>query len=46
MIDFFERVDNFIEANVPMDLMLTYFACKIPHIGVQMLPPDSCYYNV
>jgi len=39
MIDFFERVDNFIEAKVPMGLMLTYFTYKIPHIGVQMLPP-------
>jgi len=39
MIDFFERVDNFIESNVPKHMMLTYFAYKIPYICVQMLPP-------
>ena len=39
MIHFFERIDNFIESNVPKDLMLSFFAYEIPHIGVQMLPP-------
>ncbi len=39
MIDFFERVDNFIEAKVSRDIMISFFAYEIPYIGVQMLPP-------
>ncbi|HBF43798.1 MAG TPA: LPS export ABC transporter permease LptG [Desulfobacteraceae bacterium] len=41
LADFFERIDNFIEANVQKTVMLSYFAYKTPYIIVQMLPPAT-----
>ena len=38
LIDFFERVDDFIEAGAPVSLYLIYFFNKIPIIVVQILP--------
>jgi lipopolysaccharide export system permease protein len=38
VVDFTEKIDNFIQANVPAGPMLTYFAYKIPYIMVQMVP--------
>jgi lipopolysaccharide export system permease protein len=41
MVDLIERVDNLIEANVPRNIMVSYFAYKLPFILVQMLPPAT-----
>jgi lipopolysaccharide export system permease protein len=39
MIDFIQKLDNFIEAEVfGADIMLSYFLYKIPYIMVQMIP--------
>lgn len=38
VVDFFERVDNFLEAGVPMARMLAYLAYKVPMIIAQVLP--------
>jgi lipopolysaccharide export system permease protein len=41
IIDFLQRIDNFIEANVSKGITLSYFLYKIPHILVQMIPVGS-----
>lgn len=38
LIDIFDRVDNFLQAEVPTGIMATYFAAKIPLIISQVLP--------
>jgi len=38
LIDFFERVDDFIEASAAIPLYLIYFLNKIPMVAVQILP--------
>ena len=40
-IDFLEKIDNFIEAEVSGVIMLSYFMNKIPFILVQMIPPAT-----
>jgi len=38
LIDFFERIDNFLEKNLPFSMAAKYFLCKLPLIGEQLLP--------
>ena len=38
IIDFLQKIDNFIKANAPQGVMLEYFLCKIPYIAVQVVP--------
>ena len=38
VIDFIQKLDSFIEAQVPFSLTLTYFLYKIPFIVEQMIP--------
>lgn len=38
VVDFFERIDNFMEAGLPVSRTLTYLAYKIPMIIAQILP--------
>ena len=38
LIDFFGRVDNFLEHNADLSLYLIYFGAKIPLILSQVLP--------
>lgn len=38
LTDLFERMDNFIEAQVPLPMVLTYFAVKTPLVISQILP--------
>ncbi|MBL7173329.1 MAG: LPS export ABC transporter permease LptG [Desulfobacteraceae bacterium] len=38
MIDFAGGIDDFIKAHAPRSVMFSYFAYKVPSIGVQMLP--------
>jgi lipopolysaccharide export system permease protein len=38
LIDFFEKVDDFIEHQAPVTLYITYFASKIPLIASQVVP--------
>ena len=38
LIDFFERMDNFLDAHKPFGLAVKYFACKIPQIYDMMIP--------
>lgn len=38
IIDFLQKIDNFIEAHAPSGAMLNYFFYKIPYITVQMVP--------
>jgi lipopolysaccharide export system permease protein len=40
-IDFFGRVDDFIEASVSAKTALFYLLCKAPFVVVQMLPPAT-----
>jgi len=37
-VDFFERVDDFIEASQPFSKMMLFFALKIPFIVAQIMP--------
>ena len=37
-VDFTQKIDNFIQANVPTGPMLIYFAYKIPYVVIQMVP--------
>lgn len=37
-VDFFEKVDNFMEAGVPLTRMIPFFLYKIPFIVAQILP--------
>ncbi len=41
LIDFLQRIDNFIESNVSKGIILSYFLYKIPLILVQMIPVGS-----
>ena len=41
IVDFVQKIDNFIEAQVPMGTMLAYFVYKTPLVVVQMLPPAT-----
>ena len=38
LIDFFERMDNFMDAHKPFGLAIKYFFCKIPQIYDMMIP--------
>lgn len=37
-VDFTQKIDNFIHANVPTGPMLSYFAYKVPYVIIQMVP--------
>jgi lipopolysaccharide export system permease protein len=37
-VDFFEKVDNFLEKGVPLDRALAYFTYKVPFIVAQVMP--------
>jgi len=37
-VDFFERIDDFIEAGIPLSKMIVFFALKIPFIVSQIIP--------
>jgi lipopolysaccharide export system permease protein len=41
MVDFLQKIDNFIEAQVPKTTMFLFFLYKAPLISVQMLPPAT-----
>jgi lipopolysaccharide export system permease protein len=41
IIDFVQKVDNFIAAQVPNGTMFAYFLYKTPLVVVQMLPPAT-----
>jgi len=38
VIDFFEKVDDFLETNLPLSLALKYFLLKVPLIAQQGIP--------
>lgn len=38
IIDFFQKIDNFIDAGVSNSIMILYFLYKIPYILFQMMP--------
>ncbi len=38
LVDFFEKIDNFLEVNLPASTVLSYFLYKIPLIMTQMEP--------
>ena len=37
-VDFFDRVDNFLEAGIPFSKMMLFFALRIPFIVAQIIP--------
>lgn len=37
-VDFFEKIDNFMEVNLPLSTCLTFFLFKIPFIVAQIIP--------
>jgi lipopolysaccharide export system permease protein len=41
VIDFLQKIDNFIEAQAPKGVVLFYFLYKIPFIAVNMVPPAT-----
>ena len=41
VIDFLQKIDNFINADVSKSLMFQYFLFKSPFVMVQMLPPAT-----
>jgi lipopolysaccharide export system permease protein len=41
IIDFLQKIDNFIHADVSKGLMVQYFLFKAPFVMVQMLPPAT-----
>ena len=41
IIDFLQKIDNFIEAHVSKGVMLSYFLNKTPLVIIQMLPPAT-----
>ena len=38
IVEFLQKIDNFIEAQVPTGIMLAYFIYKTPHLIVLLLP--------
>jgi len=38
VVDFFGKIDNFLEANVPMNVAFSYFLYKIPFSTQQLIP--------
>ncbi len=38
VVDFFEKIDNFMEGGVPLHRLLVYFLLKLPFIISQMVP--------
>jgi len=38
IVDFFERIDDFMEANLPLSKALTFFFFKTPFVVAQILP--------
>ncbi len=38
IVDFFEKIDNFIEAGISVSRILAYFAYKLPFVVAQMVP--------
>ena len=41
IIDFFQKIDNFIDASVSKGIMISYFLFKCPFVMVQMTPPAT-----
>ncbi|MCJ7594800.1 MAG: LptF/LptG family permease, partial [Desulfobacterales bacterium] len=41
IIEFLQKIDNFIEAQVPKGVMLLYFLFKAPLVAAQMIPPAT-----
>jgi lipopolysaccharide export system permease protein len=41
MVDFLQKIDNFIEAQVAKDLVVLFFLYKAPMVAVQMAPPAT-----
>ena len=37
-VDFFEKIDNFLEAGLPLSKVLTFFQLRIPFIVAQITP--------
>jgi len=40
-VDFLQKIDNFIEAKTSNEVMLLYFAYKVPFVAMSMLPPAA-----
>lgn len=38
LVDFFERIDNFLEVKLPLSLAIRYFLLKIPLVVEQLMP--------
>ncbi len=38
LVDFFERIDNFMEKDLPLGLAMRYFWCKVPFMAQQVAP--------
>jgi len=38
IVDFFEKIDNFINAGISIPRIVVYFACKLPFVAAQMIP--------
>jgi lipopolysaccharide export system permease protein len=38
IVDFFEKIENFIESKIAVSKIITYFALKLPFITSQMIP--------
>ena len=37
-VDFFQKIDNFLLADIPLSRMITYFALKLPLVVSQIIP--------
>jgi lipopolysaccharide export system permease protein len=40
-VDFLQKIDNFINAGVPRETIMLYFAYKMPYVAMSMLPPAA-----
>ncbi len=38
VVDFFEKIDNFISSKIPLQKVAAYFAYKLPFVTAQMIP--------
>ena len=38
MVDFFERIDNFLSAGIGIHKIITYFLCNVPLVVFQVMP--------
>ncbi|MBN2033299.1 MAG: LPS export ABC transporter permease LptG [Deltaproteobacteria bacterium] len=41
MVDFLQKIDNFIEAGASKGIMFLYFSYKSPYVAMSMLPPAA-----